>query len=227
MTRFDTAFLELTDATGTAVFELSIGLQNQGEIEKNFLMGPRGQYITEVYNQLNLLGDVDSVSANRRAAFQIDGGAGEWQKTLSFETGLEDVQWGDGSGGDGPDNVTVRDAGGANVKAQARQSVLELWVARAKTDSNNPAFLYTNEWATGKHHPEAGAFNQPFVCSVTNLTTEPPDPNDGDQVSLSGTITVRAITLFDDLTPPGVLGDSNIGTYTEKAADALEDFSDE
>ena len=227
MTRFDTAYLELQDSTSTATFEFNIGYRSSGEVDKNFLMGPRGQYVTEVYNQIDVLGDVDDISANRRAAFQIDGGAGEWTQQLEFSTALEDVQWGDGDGGTGPTNVTARDASGSDIKAQTRKDILELWVARSRTDSQSPAYLYTGEWATGKYHSEAGAFNQPMTVSVTNVTTDLPDPNDGDQVSLTGTIQLRMLTLFKDLTPPSILEDSNIGTYSADAAASLEDVPDE
>lgn len=227
MSRFDTVYLEIQDNTGTAVFELSIGLQTQGEIDKTFLMGPRGQYVSEVYKLLDIDGDIDSANANRRAAFVIDGGAGEWTQTIEFSTGLEDVQWGDGSGGDGPTNVTARDASGSDVKAQTRKDILELWVARARTDSQTEAYIYTGEWATGTYHSEAGAFNQPMPVAIRRLSTTTPDPNDADQVSLDGSLEVLTISLFDSITPSATLSNSNIGTFAESAADNLEELQNE
>lgn len=225
MTRFDTAYLELTDDSGTGVFELNIGLQESGDIEKTFLMGPRGQYITEVFDIVGLT-DVDS-TAQRRAGFVIDGGAGTWQQDINFATGLEDVTWGDGSGGDGPSNVTARDASGADVKPLTRKHVLELWIARSRTDSQSFARLYHGEWATGNYHSEAGAFNQPMPCAITNLQTTMPNPENDPPSELTGTVSLMIITPFSDLEVPGVLANSNVGDYAATAANRLEEFSNE
>lgn len=228
MTRFDTGYLELEDSTGTATFEMRVGLQQSGQMERTYLMGPRGQYVTEIYNQLDITGDVDGV-ANRRAGFKIDGGAGEFTKQVNFQVGPEDATWGDGSGGTGQANVTARDASGANVSAVSRQDIFELWATQARTDSDTPARFYFGEWTDGtpSGHSEAGAFNQPFVGSLDRFNTDMPDP-DGDPPSeLRGSFEISMVTLFSDITPPSYLESSNLGTYSERAADALEDMSDE
>lgn len=228
MTRFDTAYLEIEDASGTATFEMSIGLQTSGQMERNYIMGPRGQYVTEVYNQLAGLDDIDG-TANRRAGFKIDGGAGEFTQSVSFQVGLEDVEWGDGSGGTGPTNVTARDASGADIKALTRKHILEIWVTQSRSDSDYPARLYFGEWTDGSPpgHSESGAFDQPFVGTVDRLTTDLADPNNDPPSELTGSVEVSMVTLFSDIEPPAYFDGSNLGTYSERAADALEDFADE
>lgn len=228
MSRFDTAYLLVSDGTDTGTFELNIGLQAQSQMDRNFLMGPRGQYVTEVFNAFGVFPDIDG-PATRRAAFTIDGGAGEWTKTISFSTGLEDVTWGDGSGGDGPTNVTPRDASGADVKPLSRMHVLELWLTQARTDSQNPAFLYFGEWTDGTpaEHTDSGAFNQPLVCAVDRFNVSIADPNNDPPSELSGDIELKAITPFADIGVPSELSGSNIGDYATEVENNLEGLKDE
>lgn len=225
MSRYDTAYLEVEDSTSTAVFEFNIGLSTSGELDKSYLMGSRGQYISEINNITDQLGDIDSVQ-DRRAGFWIDGGAGNYSERIQFESGLEDVQWGDGSGGTGASNVTSRDASGADVKPLTRYHVLTLWLARTLTDSRNPARLYFGEWATGKHHPEAGAFGQAMPCAVTGFQPELPDVSESPE-SFSGTLEVSMLTPFADYDPPAWMENSNIGTFVEQAAEELGVIPDE
>lgn len=225
MSRFDTAFLEVEDTTSTAVFELNIGLSTSGELDKSYLMGPRGQYLSEIFNVTDVLGDIESTQ-DRRAGFWIDGGAGNYSERIQFETGLEDVTWGDGSGGTGPSNVTPRDASGADVKALSRYHVLSLWLSRTLTDSRNPARLYFGEWADGTHHSESGAFNQAMPCAITNYQPEMPDVSDSPE-SFSGMIEVSMLTPFADYSPPSWLEGSNIGTFSAQAAEELDAIPDE
>lgn len=226
MSRFDTAYLELEDAQGEGVFELNIGLQTQGELDKSFLMGERGQYVTEIINQLDILGEVDS-TLDRRAGFWIDGGAGNYSETIQFETGLEDVRWGDGVSDPGPNNVTPRDASGANVKPLTRYQVMALWLARSRTDSANPARLYFGEYATGKHHAEAGAFNQAMPVAVVNFQPELAEPDNDGPGQFRGTIGVSLLTPFADYDPPDWLTSSNIGSITDHFAQELSDHKNE
>lgn len=226
MSRYDTAYLELEDASGVGVFEFSIGLQTSGDLDKSFLMGERGQYIKEIFNLTDELGEIDGL-IDRRSGFWVDGGAGNYRTTIQFRTGLEDVEWGDGSGGTGPSNVHPRDASGADVKPLSRNQVLGLWLARTLTDSRNPARLYYGEFATGKHHASAGAFGQAMPCAVTNYQPQMPDPDGEPPSSFSGTIEVAMLTPFASYDPPAWLESSNIGTFAEGAAEALGIIPDE
>lgn len=228
MSRYDTAYLELEDNQGVGVFEFNLGLKTSGELDKNYLMGDRGQYITEIFNVSDEIGDIDANTTDRRAGFWVDGGAGNYSERLEFETGLEPVEWGDGSGGTGQSNVTPRDASGQGVKPLARYQVLSLWLARTLTDSRNPARLYFGEWATGKHHPEAGAFNQAMPCAVTNFQPEMPDTSGGESPStMRGVIELSMVTPFADYNPPDWMADSNVGTFVDQAAEELGVIPDE
>jgi hypothetical protein len=226
MSRYDTAYLEVEDNTSTAVFELSLGLRTSGELDKNYLMGSRGQYITEIFNVTDELGEIENDTVDRRAGFWVDGGAGNYSERIEFETGLEAVTWGDGSGGTGPTNVTPRDASGADVKPLTRYHILSLWLARTLTDSRNPARLYFGEWADGTHHPSSGAFNQAMPCAITNYQPELPDVNESP-TSFQGVIEVSMLTPFASYNPPSWMADSNVGTFVEQAADQLGVIPDE
>lgn len=228
MSRFDTAYLEVEDAQSTAVFELNIGLRTSGELDKNYLMGSRGQYITEIFNVSDSLGEIENDTVDRRAGFWVDGGAGNLTERIEFETGLEAVQWGDGSGGTGPSNVTPRDASGADVKPVTRYHVLELWLARTLTDSRNPARLYWGEWTDGSkaEHASAGAFNQPMPCAVINAQPELNDVSE-TSASMQGVIEVSMLTPFAAYDPPSWMADSNVGTFIKQASKQLGVIPDE
>lgn len=221
MSRYDTAYLELEDNTSTAVFELSLGLRTSGELDKNYLMGSRGQYIQEIWDQSDALGEIDAL-AERRAGFWVDGGAGNYSERIEFEAGTEgeSIQWGDGSGGDGQDNVTPRDASGAGVKPLTRYHIMSLWLARTLTDSRNPARLYFGEWADGTYHSEAGAFGQAFPCAITNFQPEMPDVNESP-TSFQGVIEVSLLVPFGSYEPPDWMADSNIGTFIDHVGEQL------
>lgn len=223
MSRFDTAYLEVEDNQGTATFEFHTGLQTTGQLDKNYLMGERGQYIQEIYDQSDSIGEMDS-SAQRRAGFWLDGGAGNYSETVTFETGLDDVEWGDGTGGTGKDNVTPRDASGPDVKPLTRYHVLSLWLTRTLTDSRNPARFYYGEWTDGNQaeHSEAGAFNQPFPCAVTNWNPDTQDAYDDRSVaSMEGTLELSMLVPFGSYDPPSWMADSNVGTFIEHVGEQL------
>lgn len=223
MTLESRAYLVLQDGANEGVFEFNAQLEISSELDKSFIMAERGQYVREIFNQANIIGDIDNV-ADRRAGYHIDGGAGSWQETLSFEVHQDNnVSWGDGSGGNGADNVTERDASGTGIPMETRKNVFELWLARTLTDSRNPARLHFGEWTNGRFN-ESGVFNQPLPVAVTNHNLE---PDIQEPSNLTGSITMQVITLFADIDPPDWLADSNIGTFIQQAAEALGVIPDE
>lgn len=227
MTLTNKAYLVVSDGTDEAIFEMNIGLEHNSQLEKSFIMGGRGQYISEIVNQTELVSEDVSSAKDRRTGYWIDGGAGSWSETIAFETGQDDVTWGDGSGGDGPANVTERDASGADVNAISRYNIFEHWMARSITDSRNPGWLFFGEWTTSDNSlpittPE-GAFNQEMPVAVTqhNLDTSVDEPG-----NLRGTVTLQHIKPFPDLELPSWLGGKTASELLTSFAEGLGVISD-
>lgn len=228
MTLTDTAYLVVSDGTDRGIFELNIGLEYNSELEKSFIMSSAGQYIREVVNQKPIADqDIDS-ALDRRTGYSIDGGAGSWSQTLSFSTGLEDVTWGDGSGGTGPTNVTRKDASGADVKPISRYNVFEHWMARSVTDSRNPGWLLFGEWTTSDNDlsistPE-GAFNKEMPVAVMSHNM---DIDTEVSSELTGTVTLEHIKPFDSNELPSWLGGQTTTDLIANFAENLGVIPDE
>jgi len=213
MTLTQTAYLTVQTADNEAVFELNVGFEENAELQKDFLMSDRGQNIQEIYEQV-IGDDEESLSGvNRRAGYTIDAGAGNWQHTLSFETGLEDVTWGDES------EDPKRDASGPDVKAITRKQVMEFWLARTRTDSARPGKLYWGEYTDGRFEGEAGAFNQPMFVSVDEHNLSSPSI-DSDVNSMEGSITLSRIALFPESVP------EDLDEAIDLVSEALEGITD-
>lgn len=196
MTLLTEAWLEIDDGDGTtAQFQLQVNLEESSEMEKTFIMSGRGQYIKEIFDQI-VSDEAIDIKDQPRAGYTIDGGAGEEVITVTVETGLEDVTWGDGSGGTGPSNVTKTDASGADVKPVVRKQVLEYWIRRTRTDSFGQARLHWGEWTDGTvGGVSAGIYEQPIPVAITGYNTESPDPEQ-TQASMKATITMARVALF-------------------------------
>lgn len=207
-----TAYLEV-EASTNATFELNIGLQHTSTLSKGYLMGARGQYLGEIVNQTPGTGSFD---ASRRTGFWIDGGAGDWQPQIDFQTGQEDVQWGDSSGGTGPSNVTDKDASGANVKAISRLQVLQNWLARSRSDSEGKTKLHWGEWTDGSiahvTNPDAGAFGKPMPVAVIETQFRGVDVNE-DAASMEGSITFSHVAMWGGINAPD---------WADSAQDAID-----
>lgn len=221
------AYLILQDNAGQAIFEFEAGLEIEHSLEKNFLMGNRGQYIREFINLIPGTGDVTD-AGDRRAGFWIDGGAGAWTIDVAFETGNEDVTWGDGDGGTGPTNVTERDATGAEVSPDARRDVFDYWMARARTDSLNPALLYAGEWSASDHSlsittPD-GAMGEGITAVVQShqigKTVEEPS-------SVTGNVTLQHANVFDPGDIPSWLDSGTTSTILANVSERLEAIANE
>jgi len=215
------AYLEIEGESATATFEFNRGLEISGNLVKSYLMGERGNYLREVINQTPGTGSFD---ADRRTGFWIDGGAGDWQVTLAFETGVEDIQWGDGDGGTGPGNVTTTDASGADVKPITRLQILQYWLAKSKSDSGGTTRLHHGEWTDGEisnvdsSNIDAGAFGQPMPVAIRETNVDKPVD---DPPSMTGSITMSHVALWGGAEAPDWIQDA-IGA-AQDAADIIPD----
>lgn len=211
MTLNNVAVLEVDGADGnTGVFEMHIDLQIRGNLNKTYILGDRGDLVTEGIDALPdfLFGSFGG--GNRRSGFWIDAGTGDITWQLSFTTGKgSDVTWGDGQGGTGPGNVTQTDASGADVGPHARQQVMLWWLSQTRTDSFGQGRLHVGEWTDGSYDDfdgesrvsaDAGAFGMPLpvIVSEVELTNEPDDPS-----AATGSITFRRSRLFSAYDSPG------------------------
>lgn len=204
MTLTDTAYLEI-EADTNAVFELTLEYENQSQVSKSYLMGERGQYLREIVNQTPGTGSFDQ---GRRTGFWLDGGAGDWQETFSFEVGSggTDIQWGDSSGSRDQSGVTQTDASGTEVKGISRKNILDWWLAKSKSDSGGDTRIHFGEWTDGNiahiSGVSAAAFDQPMPLAVREWQTSTDVDRNGH---LSGSITASHADLWGgDEAPPWI-----------------------
>jgi hypothetical protein len=166
------------------VFEFSDGFELTRQVSKSFVMAGRGQYIDLVFDFVEEIDAPDS--SQRRRGYHLELGGGEWTREASFETGQEDIRWGDGEGGTGPDNVTTTDASGQGVHKEDRADVLEYVVAKTRTDSETFARLHYNQWTDGRFG-DAGAHGRPMPVAIDadglSITTDTQKPT-----SVEGTV---------------------------------------
>lgn len=218
MTLTETAYLEI-QGSPNGTFELSLGLQLQSSLSKSYIMAEQGQYIREVFNQAPGTGSFD---ASRRTGYWLDGGAGNWELTVSFQTGLEDVTWGDGSGGTGQANVTETDASGPGVKPISRLQVLQNWLARSKSDSGGDTRIHIGEWTDGSvGNASAGAFGEPLYVAVRDTSFSMPNPENEPPNSFDGSLTLSHVSRWGGYDAPGWFADA-VGAVVD-AADAIPD----
>ena len=212
MTLFDRAVLEIDlDSDTTGVFVLQIDLEDSEEITKSFVMGERGQYLQEIYDQIeDVLGDDDDPGlGRRRTGYHIDGGAGSHQWQLSFQSGLNGEQWGDGSSDPkDPQDATVYDATGSHPLLQ--KQVLAYYVGQARTDSSGQARLHIGMWTDGSYSDEAGEFDEPLTVAINSVSLT---RGEDDTTSFEGTLELTRSADFPD----------SIGSTAEDAIDYILD----
>lgn len=171
----------------TAVFELRNIEESSSTQEPNYIMGGRGQFIRQSYRYLTDLDtfNVSDTSAERRAGFWIDGGAGEWAESLTFKvSGESDVplRWGDG---ESPENELTRtDASGTDMDALARRQIFDYWLAQTRSDSMAHTRLHIGEWTDGsfddyrdgqKVNVDAGVFGYPIPVGIISTNLQSPE----------------------------------------------------
>ena len=195
-----------------AVFELRHDLEIDSQVEKQYLVGNFGTAIQEATRFVK--GQLDAAPEptkdSRRAGYSVDAGGGTWGGTLSFTTGLEDVRWGDGDGGDGPSNVTNSDASGEGVDALTRLQVLQYWLANTLSDSRGQVRLHIGGWTDGSYddyrdggsvNVDAGIFGGAIPIAVLNCEPRATvDDPTAAQVTLNYRRTQVPDALIEDLT---------------------------
>lgn len=204
-----------SDSTG--VFEFSDGAELERSGERSYVVAQRGVYLSQAWDIVADTTGLPEANTTRRAGYHIDGGAGQQNRKLSFATGGEDenITWGDGSGGDGPGNVTKTDASGAGVHREDRADVFEHWVAQSATGSITPGLLHYNQWSDGTYG-DVGAFEEPMPVVIDTWSfsnsLDNPSAISGD-ISLTRTETAPAKDL-----------DGVVDSIDDRLADSIPDY---
>jgi hypothetical protein len=205
----NTAYLVISSdaiGSGDGVFEIRHDLEVESQLDKSYLVGNFGTLIQEaaryVPDQVPIASDT---VPERRQGYSVDAGGGTWGGTLTFTTGLEDVRWGDGSGGTGAGNETKTDASGEGVHPLTRLQVLQYWAANTLTDSRGQARIHVGEWTDGSLQDyrdgervsvDAGVYGRPIPVAIVNV--EPRRQQD-EPSNMTGTIQYRRTQVVDEL----------------------------
>jgi len=210
------AVLEVSVGDTTAAFEFKDEFEQEISVSHNYLVGGRGQYLQEIWDVVDFDIGTEGAIPNRRAGYHVDGGAGRKSRTLSFATGKEpdgELLWGDGSGGNGSDNVTTTDASGAGVSKYDRADVFEYWIAECRTDSTIPGFLYYNQYSDGTYADSAGLHNNPLpvIVEEANISTDVDEPT-----AVSGQVTLVQTNILAEQ-----------GDILGEVSDALDEIRDD
>ena len=168
------AILEVSAFDRTGAFGFRGELAPNREVTRTFLVGGRGQVVSELYSQASDFDPTDTLpdaDLERRAGFHLDAGAGKnvFQYSADVGVGDEDLPWGDGSGGD--NTVSEYDASG-DVPPLAKRDVLLRWLSQARSDSGGQMLLHTGEWCDGTYASEAGVFGEPVPVALRSVRTE-------------------------------------------------------
>lgn len=175
MPLYDRAVLEVSAFDRTGVFEMREHEPNR-ELTHDYLVGGRGQVLSELYAQATDLDPTDilpDADPPRRAGYFVDAGGGRNQFTISATVGVgdDDLQWGDGSSAAGEANQY--DATG-DVRPGSKRDILFRWLAEARSDSGGQLQLYTGEWSDGTYADTAGVFGQPKPVALLSIRAEKP-----------------------------------------------------
>ena len=214
----DRFVLEVSAFDRIGVFEFREH-QPDRELTHDYLVGGRGQVLSELYAQASDLDPNDilpDISRHRRAGFHLDAGAGrdQFNYTATVGTGDDDLRWGDGSSTAG--EASAYNAEG-DVSAKTKRDVLYRWLAEARTDSGGQLLLYTGEWSDGTYAAEAGVYGEPVPVALLSVRTEAPldEPS-----AVSYTFEFEKTTIV----PEGV--DELVEDFTEIAETAIDQLGD-
>ena len=213
------AVLEVQAFDRVGVFSFRGDLEPNRELTHDYLVGGRGQVLSELYSQASDLDPTDilpDAGLDRRAGFHLDAGAGrdQFNYTATVGRGDGDLRWGDGSSSAGTANAY--DAAG-DVPPETKRDVLYRWLAEARTDSGGQLRLYTGEWSDGTYAAEAGVFGEPVPVALLSVRTE--KPTDEPSV-VSYTFEFEKTTVVPD-------ADELVDDFSQAARDAVNALGDE
>jgi len=154
------------------VFELT-GVEVTEELDREMLLGNRGQVITGISDVVPILPEFGSDGSG----INIDGGAG--RDVITIEAEITKPEGGINSGPTwGAQNSGLpANAQGRHPVTQAQ--VLKNWARTTKTDSFRAGKLHWGEWTDGRFDDELGAFGEPIpvVVQSVRLTHPRDDPS--------------------------------------------------
>lgn len=190
----------------TAAFELRNIEESQSSQEPDYIMGGRGNFITQYQT---FFGDdttfgVETTNARKRAGYFLDGGSGVWSETLSFKASDASVPlvWGDQRSDPGQSNVTQTDATGSEIEALTRRQILDYWIAQTRSDSFGNTRLHIGEYTDGSYDDyrdgqkvaaDPGVFDRPIPVAVESTQLTNPEDEAG---TVDGAITVQRVRTF-------------------------------
>ena len=220
MPLYDRVVVEVEAFGRTGAFAFRGDLNPTRSLTKDYLVGGRGQVVSELYNQasdLDLGSILPDADLDRRAGFFLDAGAGSDQFQLSAEVGAgdEDLPWGDGSSPAG--TVSEYDAAG-DVHPIGKRDVLFRWLSQSRSDSGGQVKLYTGEWTDGTYADTAGVFGEPIPVALLEIRSEKP----ADQNSaVTYTMELEQVALVPDAVDEAV---DDLSDAAQDAVDAVGDL---
>lgn len=219
MPLYDRVVVEVEAFGRTGAFAFRGDLNPDRSLNKDYLVGGRGQIISELYNQASDLVPNDILSEadiDRRAGYFLDAGGGRDQFQLSAQVGAgdEDLPWGDGSSE--TDVVSEYDAAG-DVPPLAKRDVLFRWLSQSRSDSGGQIKLYTGEWTDGTYSDTAGVFGGPIPVALLEIRSEKPSDNPS---AVTYTMEFERVAVVPDAV------DEAVDDLSEAAQDAVDTAGD-
>lgn len=219
MTLTDRVVLEVSAFNRTGVFAFRGDLEPTRELTHDYLVGGRGQVLSELYSQASDIDPTDilpDADTPRRAGYHVDAGAGvsSFTITATVGTGDGDLPWGDGSSDVGDANAY--DAAG-DVAPKTKRDILFRWLAEGRSDSGGQMQLHTGEWTDGSYSDQAGVYGEPVPVALLNVRAEK-KPDDSSVVTY--TLEFERTAKIPDVV------DSFVDDSTTAAENAVDELGD-
>ena len=220
MPLYDRVVIEIEAFDRIGAFAFRGDLSPNRTLNKDYLVGGRGQVVSELYNQASDIVPSDILSdedIDRRAGFFLDAGGGRNQFQLSAEVGAGDgdLPWGDGSSAEGV--VSEYDAAG-EVAPLAKRDVLFRWLSQARSDSGGQVKLYTGEWTDGTYADTAGVYGEPISVALLEARSE---RDADDSAVVTYTMEFEQVALVPDAVDAAV---DDLSDAAQEAVDAVGDL---